>query len=110
MQLAALFMEAHPEAAVLREHILDRHRDDGSDTREAVEHEGDQRLVAQTNMRRAADAIEQGTHFGRIEDRRRIEPYAGLETGRAIKGRVQRTIVENIGADGRTHAYVLSVP
>jgi hypothetical protein len=70
MQLAAFFMQPHPEAAVLHEDILHGHADDGPDAREAVEHEGDQRLVAEIDVRGVSDAIKQGAHFGRIEDRR----------------------------------------
>ena len=47
MQLAAFLVQPHPEAAVLHEHVLDLHGDDGPDAGEAVEHEADQRLVAQ---------------------------------------------------------------
>ncbi|MFY9642073.1 MAG: hypothetical protein WAK07_14420, partial [Rhodomicrobium sp.] len=55
--LAALLVQPHPEAAVLCEHILDLHGDDGTDAREAVEHEGDQRLVAEIDVRVGAGRI-----------------------------------------------------
>jgi hypothetical protein len=57
------------------------HGDDGTDAREAVEHEGDQRLVAQIDVRGAAGAVKQGAHFGRIEDRRLPLRTTGRDRG-----------------------------
>jgi hypothetical protein len=50
MQLVAFFVQPHPEATILREHIFHFHRDHGPDTRKAVEHEADKGLVAQIAM------------------------------------------------------------
>jgi hypothetical protein len=57
MELATLLMQAHPDAPVLREDILDLHADDRADAGEGIEHEANQRLVAQIDVRRAIDAI-----------------------------------------------------
>jgi hypothetical protein len=70
MQLAALLVQPHPHATVLRKHILDLHGNDGPDAREAEEHEADKGLVAQIDVRRDADAIKQHAHFSHIENRR----------------------------------------
>ena len=68
--LTAFFVQPHPKAAVLRKHIFDLHCHDRADARKAVEHQADQRLVAQIDVRHAGDAIEQSAHFAGIEDRR----------------------------------------
>jgi hypothetical protein len=47
-------VEAHPQAAVLREHILDPHRDDGTDAGEAI----------LRPARRLSDMFEQLAPFG----------------------------------------------
>ena len=44
--LFTFFVQPHPEATVLPKYVFHPHRDNGTDAREAVEHEADQRLVA----------------------------------------------------------------
>jgi hypothetical protein len=46
VMLTAFFVQPHPEATVLPKYVFHPHRDNGTDAREAVEHEADQRLVA----------------------------------------------------------------
>ena len=48
--LAAFFMQPHPPALALLVIILDVHPHDGRDAREAVDHHGDQRAVAQARQ------------------------------------------------------------
>jgi hypothetical protein len=57
--LAAFLAQAHPEPAVLCEHIFNRHAERRADPRERIDHERDQRAVAQPRMDRDIDAVEQ---------------------------------------------------
>ena len=68
--LAALLAQPHPQPTVLRVDILDRHAERRADAGEGMDHEGDQRAIAHTGMRRDIDAIEQRARFRRIENRR----------------------------------------
>jgi len=60
-------MQPHPDAPILCEDILDLHADDRADAGEGINHETNQRLVAQIDVRFAIDAIEQRPHFRCIE-------------------------------------------
>jgi hypothetical protein len=75
--LAAFLVQPHPEPAVLRVDILDRHAERRANAGEGVDHQPDQRAVAQANRRCDIDAIEQLAGFGGIEHRR-------LSVGRGI--------------------------
>ena len=57
--LAALLMQANPRATALDVDILDLHFRDGSDTAKGVDHERDQRTVAQADGRAGVDGIQQ---------------------------------------------------
>jgi hypothetical protein len=57
--LAALLAQPHPEAAVLREDILDRHAERRANPGEGIDHEPDQCAIAQTDDGRRVDAVEQ---------------------------------------------------
>jgi hypothetical protein len=46
-------------AAVLRERVLDLHAECGTNARERIDHEGDQRPIGQTGMCRDIDAIDE---------------------------------------------------
>ena len=50
VRLAAFLAQPHPKAAVLREHVLDLHAERRADAREAVDHQPDQRPVAQARL------------------------------------------------------------
>ena len=65
--LAALLAQPHPQAAVLCERVLDCHPERRADPREGIDHEPDQRAIAQTGLRRDIDAVEQRARLGRIE-------------------------------------------
>ena len=49
--LDALLAQPHPEPAVLRVDISDRHAERRADPGEGIDHQPDQRAVAQTGMR-----------------------------------------------------------
>jgi hypothetical protein len=68
--LAALLEQPHPEPAVLRVDIFDRHAERRADAGEGIDHQPDQGAVAQPRLRRDIDAVEQRACFGRIEHRR----------------------------------------
>jgi hypothetical protein len=57
--LAALLAQPHPQAAVLRADILDRHPERRADPGERIDPKPDQRAIAQARMRRDVDAVEQ---------------------------------------------------
>src|SRR6516162_9900874 len=67
--LAALLAQPHPQPAVLRVHILDRHAECRADAGERIDHQPDQRAIAQPGVYRDIDAIEQRARFRRIEHR-----------------------------------------
>jgi len=70
MPLAALLAQLHPQPAVLREHVLDCHPERRANAGERIDHEADQRAVAQAGVCRDIDTVEQRARFGRIEHRR----------------------------------------
>src|SRR5260370_40237028 len=47
--LAAFLLQPHPPAFAIGKVILDAHGDDGADAREGVDHDADQRTIAQAN-------------------------------------------------------------
>jgi hypothetical protein len=61
VRLAALLAQPHPKPPVLGEHVLNLHAERRADAGERIDHEGDQRAVAQARRRR-----------GRIEHRRAL--------------------------------------
>ena len=65
--LAALLAQPHPQPAVLRVDILDHHAERRADPGEGIDHEPDQRAIAQAGMRRDIDAVKQRPRFRRIE-------------------------------------------
>ena len=56
--LAALLAQPHSEPAVLCEHVLDRHAERGAHAGEGIDHERDQRAVAQAGDGPGVDAVE----------------------------------------------------
>jgi hypothetical protein len=74
--LAALLVELHPQPSVLDEHVLDPAGQRRADPREGVDHQRDQRAVAQANARRHVDRVEQRARLGRVEHRRLAGPRA----------------------------------
>ena len=87
--LAALLVQANPQAPVLDVGVLDLHRERRADPRERIDHEADQRAVAQADRRRHVDRVEQGARLRRIEHGRLAALHAvrGPADGR---GRVHR--------------------
>jgi hypothetical protein len=59
MALTALLAQPHPQPAVLRVDILDRHAERRADPGERIDHQPDQGAIAQTGMCRDIDAVEQ---------------------------------------------------
>lgn len=57
-RLAALLVQAHPQAAVLHEHVLDPHGGGRADPREGVDHQPDQSAVAQTDRCGGVDRVQ----------------------------------------------------
>jgi len=57
--LAALLVEPHPKAAPLRVVVLDVHRDRGTDAGESVDHEPDERAIAEPDDGRDVDAVDE---------------------------------------------------
>jgi len=55
MLLAAFLLQADPHAAVLNVHVMAAHLERCADAREAVDHQLDQRAVAQTERRAVVD-------------------------------------------------------
>ena len=68
--LAAFFPQPYPQPAVLCVDILDRHAERRANPSEGIDHQPDQRAIAQTGMCRHIDAVEQRPRLGRIEYRR----------------------------------------
>ena len=54
----------------MRENILDRHPERRADPGEGIDHEPDERAIAQTDDGRRVNAVEQRARFRRIEHRR----------------------------------------
>ena len=67
VRLAAFFAQPHPQAAILREHMLHLHAERGADQGEAVDHEADQGAVAQARMGSHVDALQQRSRLGRLQ-------------------------------------------
>jgi hypothetical protein len=65
--LPAFLAQPHPEPPVLRNDILDRHTERRADPGEGIDHEPDQRAIAQADDTRRVDAIEQCARLGGIE-------------------------------------------
>jgi hypothetical protein len=82
--LAALFAQPHPETSVLRVYVLDRHSEGRANPGEGIDHQPDQRAIAQTCMCRDIDAVEQRARLGRIENRR-------LSTRHDVSGAAHRS-------------------
>jgi hypothetical protein len=61
--LTALFAQPHAQPAVLRKDILDRHAKRRADAGEGIDHEPDQRAIAQTGVCRSVDAVKQRARF-----------------------------------------------
>ena len=59
MPLAAFLTQPHPEPAVLSIDTLDHHAERRADPGERIDHQPEQRAVAQAGMRRDIDVIEQ---------------------------------------------------
>ena len=53
--LAAFLAQPHPQPAVLRKDILDRHAERRADPCEEIDHEPDPRAITQTGMCRDVD-------------------------------------------------------
>jgi hypothetical protein len=68
--LSALLAQPHPLPPVLREDILDRRPEGRADPRERIDHEPDQRAIAQACDLPRVDAVEQRARFAGIEHRR----------------------------------------
>jgi hypothetical protein len=58
MASAAFLLQAHPEPPVLRVHVLDAHADGRADAGEGIDHEADERAVAQADDGRDIDRVE----------------------------------------------------
>ena len=63
--LAAFLAQALPQPAILHKHVLGPHRQRRADPREAVDHQPDQRPVAQARIARHIDPVEQRARFCR---------------------------------------------
>ena len=68
--LAAFFAQADPEPPALAVNVLDLHAERGADAGETVDHQADQRAIAQAHRRGGIDAVEQLAGFGRLQHRR----------------------------------------
>ena len=70
VELAAFFVESEPHSSALREVVFDIHRDDRSDTSEAVDHHGDQCSIAKSGDRGDVDALQKFAGLVRRKNRR----------------------------------------
>ena len=70
MTLAAFFTQADPQPPALAVDVLDLHCERGADAGEAVDHQANQRPVAQTHQGGSVDAVEQCARFGWLQHRR----------------------------------------
>ena len=77
--LAPLLVEAKPPALPLRVKVLDPHVGDGADAAEGVDHDGDERPIAQADEGLRLDGLEEAARFGAAQDR-------GLAALRAVLG------------------------
>ena len=73
--LAALLVQAHPKPPVLRIHVLHAHADRRADAREGIDHQADQRPVAEADDRRRVDRVDQLPRLRRIKHRRLAAPH-----------------------------------
>jgi hypothetical protein len=89
MVLAALFMQPHPQAAVLGVDILDLHGEGGADAGERINHQPDESAITQPRRRRRVDRIKQAPRLGRLEHRRLAAAHhmtRPTHRGRRIEG------------------------
>ena len=73
--LAALLVQANPLPPVLRIHVLDAHADRRADAREGIDHQADERAVAEADDGRGVDRVDELPRFLRIEHRRLAAPH-----------------------------------
>ena len=73
--LAALLAQPHPEAAVLREHVLDLHADRRTDPRERINHEGNQRPITKSGRGGGVDGVNQHPRLVRGQHRGLPRPH-----------------------------------
>ncbi len=78
--LAAFFVQAYPPALALRVVVVDVHVQRGRDPGEAVDQQRDQRAVAQPDIGRDVDAVDQLARFVAVEDRR-LFPFLTIWLG-----------------------------
>ena len=105
MTLAALFVEPHPEAALVDEDAFDPHAGRGADPGEGIDHEGDQGPVPQAGNPAGVDGVEELASLVGCEHRGFATPDAMLRAphgGGRVEGQDAASceIVEQ-GADGR---------
>ena len=81
--LAAFLSQAHPEPPAFVVNVFDLHAEGGTDAGEAIDHQADQRTIAQAAGRRHIDAVEQLAGFRRFQDRA-CGPCARCAWGRAL--------------------------
>lgn len=67
MALAALLVQPHPKPAVLDVNILHLHGERRADAGVGIDHQPDERAVAETNRRRHVNAVEERPRLGGIE-------------------------------------------
>lgn len=67
--LAALLMQPYPEPSVLGKHVLDLHSQRGPNAGEAINHERNERTIAQSRRRRGVYAVEKPAGFCRLQYR-----------------------------------------
>ena len=87
--LAAFFVEPDPAAPALNKEILDPHTDHRAHAGEGVDHQADQRTVAQTGQGSGVDGIEQRPRLVWSEHRRLAFPLCVLRAAHAVRG-IQR--------------------
>ena len=63
VMLAAFLVEPHPGVAALREYVLEAHLEHRAHAREGIDHQGDQRPVAQAHRGACGDRIKQVAGF-----------------------------------------------
>ena len=79
--LAKLLLQAQPEPPVLRIHVFDAHADRSTNAREGIDHEADERPIAEADDGRGIDRVEKLTRLGRIEHRRLAAPHRATHGG-----------------------------
>jgi hypothetical protein len=88
MALAALLVQANPQAAILHVNVFNFHRERRADARERIDHQPDQGAVAQTNDGGCVDRVEKLTSFGGIEHWRLAAPHDMARPTFAVAGLV----------------------